>query len=126
MEYEGLKYSNSEAAFQSAKLTNKKDRKKFIKMGAGESKATGKDPRITKLRDDWDEVKDQVMYDIVKDKMNRNPWIKELLLETGDKIIEEGNSWGDDYWGVNINTGIGRNQLGKTLMRLRGEFRSAE
>ena len=121
--YDGLEYTNSEAAFQSAKLTDKSKRIPFTKMSAQQSKFIGKNPRLTKLRPDWNEIKDQVMYDIVRDKMMRNPWIKDLLLSTDSKIIEEGNYWNDTYWGVNIKTGKGKNQLGKTLMKLREEFR---
>lgn len=126
VEYEGLKYTNSEAAFQSAKTLDMNMRKLFTTMNASESKHYGKNPRFMHLRSDWNEVKDQVMYDIVKDKMERNPEIKNLLLETGNLIIEEGNTWHDTYWGVDLRTGYGRNQLGKTLMRLREEFKTSE
>lgn len=121
--YEGLLYDNSEAAFQSAKLIDIQSRVKFTEMSAAESKYIGKDKSLTKLRSDWNEVKDQVMYDIVNDKMQRNPEILRLLLSTGEATIIEGNYWHDNYWGVDFHTGIGRNQLGVTLMRLRKEFR---
>lgn len=126
VEFDGLIYSNSEAAFQSAKLKNVNARKDFTEMYAGESKACGKNPYLTKLRPDWNEVKDEIMYRIVKDKLMRNPWIIDLLLSTGKKIIEEGNTWGDEYWGVNLETGKGRNQLGKILMQLREEAQNGK
>lgn len=126
VEYEGLRYKNSEAAFQSAKHKNSMRRIPFTKMDASTSKAIGKNKRLTVLRSDWEQVKDKVMYDIVKDKMERNPEILALLLSTGDRHIEEGNTWGDEYWGVDFITREGRNQLGITLMRLREEFRSCK
>ena len=124
VKFEGLMYRNSEAAFQAAKLKTNAERKArgFHRMDANTSKMVGKNPRVTKIRNDWEQIKDQVMYGIVKDKMQRHPWILELLLATGNKVIEEGNTWNDEYWGVDRFTRQGRNQLGLTLMTLREEF----
>ena len=49
----------------------------------------------------------------------------EQLLATGQKIIIEGNRWGDTCWGVDIRTGEGENRLGKILMKIRGELQQA-
>ena len=46
---------------------------------------------------------------------------KKLLLSTNELEIEEGNVWGDTYWGV--CRGIGANRLGKILMKVRQEIR---
>ena len=46
-------------------------------------------------------------------------WHKKLM-ETEGEIIEW-NNWGDDYWGIPINTEIGKNNLGKILMKIRDE-----
>lgn len=116
VEYDGLLYQNNEAAFQSAKCINKKDREQFINLPPNEAKRLG---RRVKLRNDWEEIKDQVMYDIVKDKFTRNKDLKEKLLATGDKYLEEGNWWKDYYWGV--CNGKGQNKLGAILMRVRDE-----
>lgn len=123
VQYDGVMYTNSEAAFQSAKLADIIDRLPFQTMGPDEAKFRGKNPKLTKLRPDWEEVKDQVMYDIVTDKMARNPQIAELLLSTGDRHIEEGNFWNDLYWGVDFYTKEGKNQLGHTLMRVRFDLK---
>ncbi len=57
--YDGLFYKNSEAAYQSAKTLDKKKREKFTQMTPKEAKRQGK---YLKLREDWDEVKDEIMY----------------------------------------------------------------
>jgi len=75
VQYEGLRYTNSEAAFQSAKIATVMKRLPFTALDPDEAKFRGKSPGITTLRSDWEEIKDQVMYDIVKDKMARNPAI---------------------------------------------------
>jgi predicted NAD-dependent protein-ADP-ribosyltransferase YbiA (DUF1768 family) len=36
--------------------------------------------------------------------------------------LEERNSWGDSYWGTDIN-GVGENNLGKILMDIRSELK---
>jgi predicted NAD-dependent protein-ADP-ribosyltransferase YbiA (DUF1768 family) len=46
------------------------------------------------------------------------------LLETGDAELIEGNDWGDTFWGV--CGGKGNNFLGKLLMEVRKELRSAQ
>ena len=45
--------------------------------------------------------------------------LRELLLETGDAILEEGNIWHDFFWGVDASSRYGENWLGKLLMELR-------
>ena len=77
--------------------------------------------RRVRLRSDWEEVKDHFMYGIVMTKFACNPDLKAKLLDTGDEDLEEGNTWGDKYWGT-VN-GIGKNILGKLLMRIRSELR---
>lgn len=117
--YNGLLFSNSEAAFQAQKTLDINERKKFTEYNAGKSKREGK--RIN-LREDWEKVKEQVMYEIVYAKFSQNEDIKEKLLATNEEHIEEGNTWGDKIWGT--VDGIGENRLGKILMRVREELRN--
>lgn len=42
-------------------------------------------------------------------------------LRSIDGKIEEGNDWGDTFWGVDLKTGDGFNHLGKLLMKIRDE-----
>ncbi len=117
--YEGIMYPSTEHAFQAAKTTDVEIRKKFrLYETFADAKRKG---RQLKLRPDWEEIKDTVMYEVVKDKFTRNARLKEMLLATGDEYLEEGNRHGDRYWGT--VSGEGRNQLGKTLMRVRQELR---
>ena len=50
-----------------------------------------------------------------------NPKLRKALLDTGDEYLEEGNTWGDQYWGV--CNGVGKNKLGKLLMKIRQEIK---
>lgn len=77
---------------------------------------------IHKLRSDWEEVKEEVMYKGLKAKFTQHAGLKRLLLETGDKHIVE-DSPKDYYWGWG-KTRTGRNRLGYLLMKLREELRA--
>ncbi len=61
------------------------------------------------------------MYEIVKNKFTQNPTLAKLLVDTNDKVIIEGNTWGDIYWGM--CKGKGENHLGKILMKVREEMK---
>ena len=76
------------------------------------------------MRSDWEDVKFDVMYDIVKAKFTQNEDLKRKLLDTEGYYLEEGNNWGDKIWGV-VN-GVGENHLGKILMRVRNELKIEE
>ena len=83
-----------------------------------EAKARGK--RIN-LRSDWQEVKDDVMLDCVREKFILWDDLGKLLINTGDQELIEVNTWGDRYWGTDINFN-GLNKLGKILMQVRNEI----
>ena len=120
--YDKIVYGSSEAAFQAQKTLDKSERySKFTDVEPGIAKKLG---RQVKLRPDWEEVKDDLMYEIVKSKFDNNPEIKRLLVDTGNRELYEGNYWNDKYWGV-VTEGdklVGKNKLGKILMKVREEY----
>ena len=118
VEYKGIKYLNNESAFQSCKLKDIEKRKSFSHLNPSEAKRKG---RRVQLRNDWEEVKYDIMLDIVRAKFTQNEDLKIKLLETGDAYLEEGNTWGDRIWGV--CDGRGKNWLGKILMQVREELK---
>jgi len=116
--FEGLKYKSTEAAFQAAKTMDMEKRKEFTTMKPGKAKKAG---QFVELREDWEYIKNRVMYEVVKYKFSNNMELKSLLLNTFDVELEEGNNWNDTYWG--ICNGTGSNVLGLILMRVRAELR---
>ena len=112
--YKGIKYLNSEAAFQAQKCLSESEKKQFSTLSANQAKSLG---RKVKLRKDWEEVKDDIMLDIVLTKFSTNFYLKNKLLATKNEELIEGNFWGDRYWGQ-VN-GVGQNKLGKILMEVR-------
>lgn len=78
--------------------------------------------RNVKIVDGWDSKRISVMISLVAQKFSI-PRLRELLLNTGDEHLSEGNWWGDYFWGVKLSTGEGENQLGKILMTVRDIYR---
>ncbi len=116
--FEGITYQNTEAAFHAQKTLDVEERKKFSTLNPSEAKRAG---RKLNLRSDWEVIKTRVMYNVCKAKFLQNPELKKMLLETGIEYLEEGNNWGDDFWGT-VN-GVGKNRLGCILMQIRDELR---
>jgi ribA/ribD-fused uncharacterized protein len=75
-----------------------------------------------KQRKDWDEVKVQIMEELLRLKLDQNPYVKKKLLETGDYLIVE-DSPTDSFWGWGEDR-KGENVMGKLWMKLRDELRN--
>lgn len=120
----GVHYKTSEHYFQCMKFAPGPDRDEVLKANKpSDAAAIGRD-RARPLRKDWEEVKDDVMYQAIKYKFEKYPKLQELLLSTGDREIIE-NSPIDSYWGCGAD-GLGKNMLGKLLMKLRTELRNEQ
>lgn len=115
---EDVFYLNAEAAFQAQKVLGHQARQEFSYMQPAEAKKAG---RKVLLREDWEKVKFDKMYQICKAKFTQNPELKEKLLATGDTELVEENTWGDTVWGT--CGGRGENHLGRILMRVREEIK---
>jgi ribA/ribD-fused uncharacterized protein len=123
--YNGVTYPSSENAFQAAKVDTQiipelKEwyQQQFLKATPGQAKRLGlKVP----MRKDWETAKFQVMEEVLRSKFTNNPELKEKLLSTGMGYLEETNNWHDTTWGV--CNGVGENNLGKLLMKIREELR---
>lgn len=113
--YEGYTYQNVESAFQAQKDLSR--RGEFKDLNPVMAKRLG---RKVKLRSDWEIVKVDIMRKLVKCKFDQHPDLKEKLINTGDRLLIEGNTWNDTFWGM--CKGNGKNMLGIILMELRKEY----
>lgn len=112
----GGAYPTVEHAFQAAKTRDPEQRAKVATCATpAQAKRLGR--KVT-LRPDWEDVKLDVMEELLRQKFE-NPDLLTLLRATAPHELVEGNTWGDTYWGV--CRGKGRNHLGKLLMKIRGD-----
>lgn len=121
VEYNGIRYSNNEAAFQAQKCLTDEEKLEFVNLSPVNAKRKG---RRVKLRPDWESVKVGIMEEIVYAKFTQNQNLREKLIATGDALLEEGNDWNDTFWGVSLKSGKGKNNLGIILMKVRDEIRN--
>jgi N-glycosidase YbiA len=119
IEFEGLTYPDVEHAYQSAKTLDMSERRRIAALPTpAEAKHEGES---FSPREDWPQIKYQVMLTCVRYKFTHHPELARQLLATGNAYLEEGNTWHDEIWGV--YQGRGTNWLGKILMQVRGELR---
>ena len=118
VEFEGLTYPSAECAYQAAKTLDPNIRAYFTIMDTSmEARRWGNN---IQLRPDWNQCRYDIMDTILHTKFSL-PYLKMMLLSTGDSYLEEGNGHNDTYWGT--VKGKGQNNLGKLLMNIREELR---
>lgn len=122
LHYDGTVWQTAEHAYQAAKTDNDVSRKEIRKAAtAAQAKYLG---RHVRLRDDWNDVKRNIMLEIIRHKFKRGSLLAQQLMATGDAVLIEGNYHHDTYWGA-VRTGdrwVGDNWLGKILMHVRAEL----
>ena len=129
-------FPTAEHAFQCAKAVSVLDYQKILKAPtAAAAKRAG---RSAGCREDWEQIRHRVMLDVLLAKF-ASPAMAVRLAATGDAVLVEGNTWGDDHWGaVTFESGLtrlplwncqdeggrvrvlaGENWLGRLLMMVR-------
>jgi ribA/ribD-fused uncharacterized protein len=120
--YDGIEYPSSEHAYQSAK-SDDMEWKSLCANKQIPSKKIKVESRKVDIVYNWDDIKLEVMEGCLRSKFSKNPF-RAMLEATGEQLIEEGNSWSDTFWGVDLKTGKGDNNLGKLIMKIRKENRN--
>ena len=116
--YKDTQFNSVEKGYQYYKTSSTKEQIKILKCDDPKKcKTIGKS--FKHIREDWNQVKLGIMYNLLWLKFNHPPLKEALLLTKGYELIE-GNLWGDTWWGV--CDGIGENYLGKLLMKVRSEI----
>lgn len=116
--YNDIEFDCVENAYQAAKSLDKSEQIKISNLTPYQAVEYWQDR--DDYRSDWRDIKLDIMQDLVTQKFTNNQELKQMLLATGEAILEEGNDWGDTFWG--ICDGIGENHLGKILMKTRKEL----
>ncbi|BAY22301.1 hypothetical protein NIES2100_20640 [Calothrix sp. NIES-2100] len=116
-ELDGLYWSTSEHYFQAQKFVGTLHVEQIRLVKSPKDAARMGRERSRPLRQDWEQIKDDVMRKAVLRKFETHADIREILLSTGDEEIVE-NSPIDFYWGCGAD-GSGKNMLGIILMEVR-------
>ena len=90
---DGKAYRSLEHAYQAAKTLDE-DERAWIRASSYAGIAKRKGRRVT-IREDWDRIKRRIMFKLVKDKFTRDESLKAKLLETGNALLVEDNTWGN-------------------------------
>ncbi len=121
VEWKGKIWPTSEHAYQSSHFFETAPRLVkdiFTAKSAHEAFKIAR-ANTNKISKDWNERKILVMEDIIRHKLEQNPYILHKLLQTGNREIVE-DSPKDSFWGWGPDR-KGRNELGKIWMKLRTE-----
>lgn len=118
-----LSYGSVENAYQAWKSVDLKVRQAMQDMTASETKKYPLSDQFTVREDATPGSKLKLMEGLLRQKFSdKNPDLKQKLLNTGDALLVEGNDWHDTFWGFSLIDGYGQNHLGRTLMTIRTEL----
>lgn len=133
--YNGITFNNSESAYMYAKAKYFNDHssaEQIIKCtSAHNAKKIGKAIKGFNQQE-WENVRYIIMYNVVYTKFHQNLYLKNILLNTNDKLIVE-CSKKDTYWGIGLypneddvldqSKWNGENSLGMILMEVREKLK---
>ena len=127
MKYEGVVYRTLEHAYQAAKTTDID--KRIIISNLQYPSGAKKYGKYIDLRPNWDEIKLDIMLELLQLKFKPNTSLGTMLINTYPLLLVEGNNWHDNFWGecrcVKCNDCIKSNNLGVLLMKVRNILRSS-
>lgn len=119
----GIIYPSVEHAYMSEK-SKEKTWKEFCSNREISGKQVKVYSKTIDLRYDWLNVRLKVMEYCLREKFKQEPF-KQLLLDTENQNIQEGNYWNDRFWGVDLkqDPNTGENNLGRLIMKIREELK---
>lgn len=123
----GRRFDTAEAAYHYEKFTGEGETQTFIRTEIRNAPSAHEAFRLAQefkaqRRPDWDDVKVDIMRDILRAKVKQHPYVLQKLMQTGNRELIE-DSWRDSEWGWGPNKD-GKNLLGKLWMEIREELRA--
>ena len=112
-----IKVESVEHGYQSRKTTDPFERLNILQ--ADTPALAKKLGARCKLRPEWETIKLPTMRSLLWTKFN-DTLLTKRLVDTWPAHLEEGNWWGDVFWGT--CHGEGENQLGRILMDIRSKL----
>ena len=112
VEWNGYLFASVEEAYQAASFMGSDEElvEKIKKSHSADEAQRIAYANRDKRREDWDDVKISIMEELLRLKIEQNPYVKKKLLQTEDYMIVE-DSPKDDFWGWGPNRN-GQNNLG--------------
>lgn len=119
---DGVAHWSVETAYVAAKTRDLSIKERIAKMSPVDAKRFGRTLELS--YPDWNNVKYDIMKELVWKKFSDSYKLGERLLNTGDRILVEDAPW-DRYWGSGkyLSVGPGLNKLGEILMDTRDRLR---
>lgn len=122
LQWKDLRFDTSEAAYHWEKFPHLPNIQDLIQQAPSAHQAFKIAQQFKSLRrEDWDEIKNQVMLDILRAKIAQHEYVYKKLMETANRDLIE-DSWRDSYWGWGPEKN-GHNMLGKLWMQVRREIK---
>lgn len=119
---DGIYWKTSEHYYQAQKFSDSSVWQLIINAPTPKEASNIGRNRMYTLREDWELVKQRIMFDAVYYKFKQNEQILKKLLETGDAYIVEATVK-ENYWGCGPNND-GQNNYGKIVMAVRSKLRA--
>lgn len=114
---DGLTYSNVSAALIAYKTNDIGTRRKIARLNGAKAR---KKKALLYGNPDYEDKKDEILYNLLYIKFSTNNKLKEKLLNTKNMELLNIVSYPDREYGIYL--GNGDNNLGKMLMKLRTEL----
>lgn len=121
---DGIYWKTSEHYYQAQKFVEHEVKLKIANAKTPKIASTIGRDRNLNLRSDWEEIKQNIMYDAVYFKFKQNKDILRKLLDTGNAEFVEATVK-ENYWGCGPNND-GQNNYGKILVRVRKQLRTEQ
>ena len=123
LEWRGKVFPTSEHAYHWEKFMHPMIRADILRATSAHTAFKIAESHRLDVRDDWADVKVDIMRCILCAKVEQHEYVRRKLLATGERELVE-DSWRDDFWGWGP-TRQGQNMLGKLWMQIRHQLRAA-
>lgn len=120
----GKIWPTAEHYFQAMKVEGHPDEEEIrLAKNPNDAARMGRD-RSRPRKANWDDIRDDVMREVLYAKFTQHPDLKQRLLNTGNATIVE-HTINDSYWGDG-GDGTGKNMLGILLMETREKLKGEQ
>lgn len=116
----GIKWRSVEHYYQAAKYEDAALIRRVRDATTGEAARKVGQDRSLVPRENWQEIKMEVMKQALEAKFSQNRKLRDLLLATSnEELVHESKT--DRFWGRD-RVGVGENRLGEMLMMIRAQM----